>query len=48
MIRPTQDSSFEYKTLTLDVPGHPTIYLRNDAVVKNTKSGFKFLGVRWA
>ena len=49
MVRPSQASSYEYKTLSLEVPGHPTVYVRNaDAEKEKGKSrGLKFLGIEW-
>ena len=49
MVRPNQASSYEYKTLKLEVPGHPVIYVRNaEAEKEKGKSrGLKFLGVEW-
>lgn len=48
MVRPEVNAAYVYKTFTLDVPGHQTIYLRNETIPNEKKSGFKFLGIQWS
>ncbi|MCJ1445210.1 MAG: mitochondrial import inner membrane translocase subunit tim21 [Stictis urceolatum] len=47
MVRPEGGAHFEYKKLTLDVPGNKTIFLRNTDTPQDARKGFKFLGVEW-
>lgn len=47
LVRPNVESRYEYKTLTLEVPGHQTVFLRNSDPVKDKKKGMNFLGVQW-
>ena len=46
MVRPSKGAAFEYKKLSLDVPGHPTVYLHDDTPEKKNKA-FNFLGFNW-
>lgn len=47
MVRPQVGAAFVYKTFTLDVPGHATVYLRNETITGEKKNGFRFLGIQW-
>ncbi|KAL2040421.1 hypothetical protein N7G274_006864 [Stereocaulon virgatum] len=48
MVRDPAHKDWVYRSLALDVPGHPRIYLENaDAAREQKKPGFKMLGVQW-
>lgn len=48
MIKKPEEAEFEYKYLTLNVKGHPVVYLENtDAIKEKKKPGFSLFGVQW-
>ena len=48
MIRQAKEPDFEYKYFTLDVKGHPRIYLENaDTNPSSDKKKVKLFGVNW-
>ena len=48
MVKKPEQTEFEYKHLTLNVKGHPVLYLENaDAKLAKPKSGFTLFGARW-
>jgi mitochondrial import inner membrane translocase subunit TIM21 len=47
LMKATASSPYQYKKLSLDVPGQATVYLYNDESPKSKGKGFKFLGFNW-
>lgn len=48
MVKGPEDTQYQYRYLTLDVPGHARVFLENAAGDgQKKKPGFRLLGIQW-